>query len=83
LIALHAGIDGDQEARIASIQNLEAFGTDFIDKVLSDEPFVLENWAKSVAEAQTGLLASFEMLASTTPQSVNKIRENEERKIIN
>jgi hypothetical protein len=82
LIALHAGIDGDQEARIASTQNLEAFGPDFIDKVPSDEPFVLENWAKSVADAQMGLLATFEMLRPHL-QSVDKIQENEERKIIN
>jgi hypothetical protein len=30
LIALHAGVDGDQEARIASVRNLEAFGPDAI-----------------------------------------------------
>jgi hypothetical protein len=62
LIAIHAGIDGDQEAKIASIQNLEAFGSDFKGKVSRDETFVLEEWSKSVAEAHLGLLATFEML---------------------
>ena len=74
LIALHAGVDGDQEARTASIRNLEAFGPDFIGKVPPDRPFVLETWAKSVSEAQLGLLATFEMLPPNF-QSTDKIEE--------
>jgi hypothetical protein len=74
LIALHAGVDGDQEARIASIRNLEAFGQDFVGKVPSDEPFVMENWAKSVVDAQIGLLTTFEMLP-TNLQNPAKIEE--------
>jgi hypothetical protein len=79
LIALYAGVDGgDQEDRIAAIQNLEAFGPDFIGKVPPQEPFVLEDWTKSVAEAHLGLLATFEMLPPDL-QSTVKSKE----KIIN
>jgi hypothetical protein len=74
LIAIHAGMDGDQEAKIASIQNLEAFGSDFKGKVPRDETFVLEDWANSVTEAHLGLLATFEMLRPDL-QSAARIKE--------
>ncbi len=74
LIAIHAAMDGDQEAKIASIQSLEAFGSDFKDKVRRDETFVSQEWTKSVAEAQMGLLATFEMLRPDL-QSAAKIKE--------
>lgn len=65
LIALHAGTEGDHEAQIASIRNLEAFGPEFVGKVPTNETSPTEKWEKwtnSLAEAQAGLLAAFEML---------------------
>lgn len=61
LIAIHAGIEGDQEAQIASISNLEAFGPEFIGKVPTNETTLSEKWMNSAVEAQMGLLATFEM----------------------
>jgi hypothetical protein len=81
LIALHAGTEGDHEAQIASIRNLEAFGPEFIGKVPTNETPLTEKWEKwtnSVAEAQVGLLATFEMVPPDL-QSKDKI----EQKIIN
>jgi hypothetical protein len=74
LIALYAGVDGDHEARITSIQNLEAFGPEFKDKVPSNESFVMEEWAKFVADAHLGLLSTFGMLRSDL-QNPAKIEE--------
>jgi hypothetical protein len=60
LIAIEAGIDRDEEVRQESIRRLEEFGQYFKGKVVqSDAP---EEWARSLAEANLGLLGSFEML---------------------
>jgi hypothetical protein len=80
LIAIHAGVEGEHEARAASVQTLEAFGPSFIGKVppdepfQPDEPFELESWTKSVSEAQLGLLSTFGMLP-LSPQSPTQVTE--------
>ncbi len=63
LIAINAGVQGDEEARLASVAKLEEFGEPFRGKVtLMTDRSDPEPWFDSVGQANMGLLATFGML---------------------
>ena len=63
MIALIAGMQGDEEARLAAIATLESFGPAFVGKTArlaggeGDKA-----WTDSMATAHVGLMAEFGML---------------------
>jgi hypothetical protein len=63
LIAIYAGMQGDEEARLASVARLEEFREPFVGRVtLMTDPSDPKPWFDSVAEADLGLLSNFGML---------------------
>lgn len=63
LIALHAGVQGDEQARLAATARLEEFGAPFVGRVTRmTDPKDPKPWIDSLSEANLGLLANFGML---------------------
>jgi hypothetical protein len=78
LIALDAGMDGDEEVRTAAIQSLEAFGPYFKDKVALNLAAGgdTDAWAKSISEAYIGLLGTFGMLRPDLQSAIKETAVN-------
>jgi hypothetical protein len=78
LIALDAGMDGDEEVRTAAIQSLEAFWPEFKDKVAPgmSSGGDTDAWVKSVSEAHLGLLGTFGMLRPDLQSAVKETAVN-------
>ena len=65
IIALLAGMQGDENVRLTAAAKLEEFGQEFIGKTTpAKEKEDLETWGRSAVEAELGLRASFGMLSS-------------------
>jgi len=64
VIALIAGMQHDEPARLTATADLEAFGPDFVGRtVCAENEESLAEWRKSWGLAFTGLLTEFEMIS--------------------
>lgn len=63
MLALIAGMQGDEPGRLAATATLESFGPAFVGKTVRLEGEVgMKAWANSMATADTGLMAEFGIL---------------------
>jgi hypothetical protein len=78
MIALIAGMQGDESARLAATATLESFGPAFVGKTTRIEGREGEKaWAESMAAAQVGLLAEYGMLKGPDGSPVGSILRSE------
>jgi hypothetical protein len=75
-IALIAGMQGDEEGRLAATASLEEFGPDFVGKTVNSADD-LKSWGESMSLSMVGLMTEFGMLAGPDGKpmpSILKIR---------